>query len=123
MQKKICSASSTDKPNKTLWASVSLRLHTRGPSGVSIILTKVQIYDTSRGALLEKYVTLKPTPHDHEKSQTDPEDLSSINCCTLFPLMSFFPLGFSCKVFKNEATDVQHKPMHVMYYFLICFSH
>ncbi len=57
--------------------------------------------------------TIKRIAHDydHEESQTSPEDLT--NCCTLFPLVSFFPLDFSHARFLMRQ-QVQHNIQSAM---------
>lgn len=52
--------------------------------------------------------------HCHpEESRTSPEDLT--NCCILFSLVNFFPLGFLTKVF-NKATGVtQYSKCHALF--------
>lgn len=65
--------------------------------------------------------TIKRIAHDYdpEESQTSPEDL--INCCTLFPLVSFFfSLGFSHARFLTRQ-QVQHNIQSAMYSFLLPF--
>lgn len=68
--------------------------------------------------------TIKRIAHDcdPEESQTSPEDL--INCCTLFPLVSFFFLigFFSRKVFNEATGATQYSECHVLFSPTI-FSH